>query len=125
MATWQEIGVDNFRAGRELFDAKRYRSSVSRFYCAAFSVLTHELLQTSFLPKEERETPDHAHLPEWIKTYLTKYTLRQRTDMASAVRRLYERRLAADYRLRTVDEQTAREARRDAVLVFTYLEVEL
>ena len=43
MATWQEIGQDNFRAGRELIEAKRYRSSVSRFYYAAFSVLTHEL----------------------------------------------------------------------------------
>ncbi len=125
MATWQEIGVDNFRAGRELFDTKRYRSSVSRFYYAAFSVLTHELLQTSFQPKEEREAPDHLHMAEWIKTYLTKYSLRQRTDIAAAVRRLYESRLAADYRLRTVDELTAREARRDAVLVFTYLEAEL
>lgn len=64
-------------------------------------------------------------MAEWLKTYLTKYTLRQRTDMAAAIRRLYERRLAADYRLRTVDEQTAREARRDSVLVFTYLEVDL
>ena len=125
MATWQEIGQDNSRAGREMFEAGRYRSSVSRFYYAAFSVLTYELLQTSFLPKDERETPDHSHMAEWLKTYLTKYTLRQRIDMAAAIRRLYENRLAADYRLRTVDERTARDARRDAVLVFTYLEVEL
>ena len=34
MATWQEIGIDNFRAAVALYDdpSPHYRSAVSRFY---------------------------------------------------------------------------------------------
>ena len=124
MATWREIGRENFRAARGCYQAQQYRSSVSRFYYAAYSVLTHELLLASFLPKADREAPDHAHLAEWIKTYLTSVSPRKRQEMASLIRQLYEARLVADYRLRTVDEVTARDSRRAALIIFRYLEVE-
>ncbi len=41
MATWQEIGIDNFRAAVTLYDGGFSRSATRRLYDAAFSVLTH------------------------------------------------------------------------------------
>ncbi len=122
MATWQEIGQDNFEAARELYINGRYRSSVSRFYYAAYAALTGEPLKTSFQPKSDREAPDHAHMPEWIKNYLTRFSPRQRADMAKLIRQLYEARIGADYKLRTTDEKTARDSRRNAVALLQYLE---
>ena len=43
MATWREIGQDNFRAAVELYEIGWYRSAVSRFYYAALAVVTDEL----------------------------------------------------------------------------------
>ena len=88
MPTWKEIGQDNFRAARELYQAGHYRSSVSRFYYAAYAVLTEELLKTSFQPKADREAPDHAHMPEWIKTYLSRLSLRERLELSKLIRQL-------------------------------------
>lgn len=42
MATWQEIGIDNFQAAVALYDGGFYRNAANRFYYAAFSALTHE-----------------------------------------------------------------------------------
>ena len=44
MATWQEIGIDNFRAAVALYDCGYYRNATSRFYYAAF-MLTYELIR--------------------------------------------------------------------------------
>ena len=57
MATCQEIGIENFQAGRELLNGGRYRSSVSRFYYAAFCVLTHELSLVGVDFGGDQETP--------------------------------------------------------------------
>ena len=50
MATWQEIGIDNFRAAVALYDGGYYRNATSRFYYAAFSVLTSELIRRGARP---------------------------------------------------------------------------
>ena len=112
MATWQEIGIDNFRAGRELFDAGRCRSSVSRFYYAAFSLLTHELSVAGADFGEDQETPNHKALPKLIRLHLT-LSGRKKMEMISLVRRLYSARITADYQRRTTNEQTARGILRD------------
>ena len=123
MPTWQEIGQDSFTAAQELYDQKRYRSSVSRSYYAAFSVVTHSLTEAGARFGSLQETPAHQAVPKLIKQHLT-LPPRQMTSSIAIIRRLYARRLAADYQRRTTDAVTAREAIRDAVTLFRYLEVE-
>lgn len=89
MVTWQEIGLENFQTARALYQSQRYRSSVSRAYYAAFSVLTHTLNAHGVYFGEQQETPNHKGLS-----------------------------LAADYQRRTTDAMTARDAMRDAAALF-------
>jgi uncharacterized protein (UPF0332 family) len=117
MATWQEIGIDNFQAGRELLDGKRYRSSVSRFYYAAFSILTHELTLAGVKFGDDQETPSHKILPKLIRLHLP-LSVRQKADTISVVRRLYATRISADYQRRTTDELIARGILRDTAKLF-------
>ena len=121
-ASWQEIGIDSFRAGRELFSAGRYRSSVSRFYYAAFSVLTHELSVAGAEFGEGQETPNHKALPKLIRLHLI-LSERKQTELIALARRLYSARIAADYQRRTTDEQTARGILRDTAFVFRAFKV--
>ena len=123
MATWQEIGQDNFRAGRELFDRKRYRSAVSRFYYAAFSVLTHELHLAGADFGDQQQTPNHKGLPKLLKLHL-KIATRAKNECVSIIRRLYAARILADYQRRTVDETISREVMRDTANLFRQLGVE-
>lgn len=123
MATWKEIGQDSFQAGRELFDRKRYRSSVSRFYYAAFSILTHELRLVGAQFGNNQETPGHRELPKLLKLYLT-LPSRQKAEAIAISRRLYAARIDADYQRRTTDGVTAQDAMRDAANLFRYLEIE-
>lgn len=126
MATWEDIGVDNFRVAVELFDAggSRYRSAVSRFYYAAFAVLTHELSRRNAPFHVGRETPSHAELPRLIETCLTQFSEQRRANLARTVAELYRDRLAADYSRERVDKAAVRDAYRRATNVFTYLGVQ-
>ncbi len=118
MATWREIGEQNYAAGRELLKLEQYRSSVSRFYYAAFSLLTHELSEAGVTFGNNGETPSHQALPGLIKRHLP---LSYRRQCVAIVRRLYAVRITADYQRRTIDEAVAQEAQRDAAQLLRYL----
>ncbi len=120
MATWQEIGIDNFRAGRELFVAKRYRSSVSRFYYAAFSLLTYELARIGVVFRHGRQTPSHAEMTELILLHLTQFSEARRSAIALLTVRLYRLRLDADYLDQRLDRRIAERTMRDAAKLFRY-----
>lgn len=95
MATWQEIGIENYRTGRELLDKRRYRSSVSRFYYAAFSLLTHELSKAGVDFGEDQETPNHKGLPKLVRLHLP-LPATQKTESVAIIHRLYSARISAD-----------------------------
>jgi len=120
VATWQEIGTDNLRAATLLYLNGRYRSSVSRSYYAAFSLLTHTLLQDGASFGDNQEAPSHRSLPKLIKQHLA---LRNTRESVAITRRLYAARIAADYQRRTTDEATARDVRRDLAQLLRYLGV--
>ena len=124
MATWEEIGLDNLAAGRELYRSGRYRSSVSRFYYAAFHVVTHAL-EGKFDTDSGQETPSHKGLPKAIRLQLTNFSEQQRADIVRIIRCLYDVRIDADYRRRTTDKATAMNALRDALRLFEFLGVEI
>ena len=123
MATWQEIGQDNFRAGRELYQRGRYRSSVSRFYYSVFSSLTHELISAGVIFGEGHEAPTHKELPKLVNIHLSLATA-QKADSIAIIRRVYATRITADYQRRTIDEAITREVMRDTAKLFRYLKVE-
>jgi len=123
MATWQEIGQENFRAGRDLYGLKHYRSSVSRLYYAAFSLLTFELARSGVTFRMNRQTPAHAELAELIVENLTQFSEARRTAIALTALRLYRNRLDADYFDRRLDRKAAERALRDAEKLFRYFGV--
>lgn len=120
MVTWQEIGQENFRAARDLYGLKHYRSSVSRFYYAAFSLLTYELARSGLVFRMGRQTPAHAELVELITENLSQFSEIRRTAIALLTLRLYRSRLDADYFDRRIDRRTAEKAMRDTEKLFRY-----
>ncbi len=124
MATWREIGQDDFRAAHDLYDLKRYRSSVSRFYYAAFSLLTYELARNGIVFRLGRQTPAHAELAELITENLTQFSETRRTAIALLTLRLYRSRLDADYFDQRIDRRAAERAMRDAEKLFRYFGVD-
>lgn len=124
MANWQEIGIDSFRAGREALTGKRYRSSVSRFYYAAFSLLTYELARTGVIFRYGRQTPSHAEMTELIGLHFTQFSEARRSAIALLTARLYRLRLDADYLDARLDRRIADRAARDAAKLFRYFGVE-
>lgn len=127
MATWQEIGIDNFRAARDLYDTGRYRSATSRFYYAAFSVLTHELIRRGAGPdfRDGRATSGHAQLARLVETYFMHLSAERKNNLVSHITSLYGDRIAADYSLLRVDKRGARDSFTTTKKIFDYLEVRL
>lgn len=125
MATWQEIGIDNFRAAVALYDSGFYRNATSRFYYAAFSVLTHELIRRGARPafRDNRATPGHTELPRLIRAYFTHMSAGRLANLTALVSALYLDRLAADYSLIRVDRQSCRDSYLAAKKIFNYLGV--
>lgn len=125
MATWQEIGIDSFRAAVALYDGGFYRNATSRFYYASFSALTHELIQRGARPAfhDNRATPGHAQLPRLIRAYLTHMSDGRLDNLTALVTALYLDRLAADYSLIRVDRQSCRDSYLAAKKIFNYLGV--
>lgn len=125
MATWQEIGSDNFRAAIALYDSGFYRNAASRFYYAVFSALTHELIRRGARPafRDNRNTPGHAQMPSLMTAYFTQFGPERLDNLIGYVGNLYRYRVAADYSLFRVDKSYATKAFRAAEKIFRYLEV--
>ena len=125
MATWQEIGIDNFRGAVALYDGGYYRNATSRFYYAAFSVLTHELIQRGAMPafRDGRNTPGHTELSRLIRVYFMHMSAGRLNNLTALVAALYLDRLAADYLLIRVDKQSCRDSYLAAKKMFNYLGV--
>lgn len=106
MATWKEIAIDNLAAADALRGSRRWRSSVSRSYYAAYSAVAGELDGKATFP-HGMKNPPHESLPALVRTHVTMLTPRDRRRLGAILVRLYANRLDADYRPRhTVDEAT-------------------
>ena len=125
MATWQEIGKENSRAGRDLYESGHYRSATSRFYYAVFSVVTHELLQRGAASDFTggRGTPGHAQLRRLVETYFTQLGGDKLDNLLRLLATLYGDPIAADYSLQRIDKNAAAITFRAAEKVFRYLGV--
>jgi hypothetical protein len=109
MATWRDIAADSDRASRTLFGDGRWRSSASRAYYALYSLVTGWLHEQGATLHASRGNPAHEDLPKLILRNLSGFSEGQRQRLATAARRLYAQRIAADYVPGfTVDETEAR-----------------
>ena len=124
MADFQGIGKDSFTDAVFLYDETKYLSATSRFYYAAFAVLTFELTrrgaQEDF--RNLRSTPSHSQIPDLIEKWFVHLGAERRRNLARCTLSLYKSRLSADYGEGRVDRDFARKAYRDAEAIFTYLE---
>lgn len=121
--SWDDLGRNSRRAAQDLKE-RSPRSCVSRAYYAVFSVLNERLLPQE-APPQSYETHAHRRLPDLIEDHLLAQNPRGRRSLRTTVRRLYNARLDADYRLsRTVDDAIALSAFRDAKAVFQLLGVD-
>lgn len=127
MANWRQTGVDNYHAGIVLLDegGSCYRSAVSRFYYAAFSLLTYELVQRRMQANfaRNRATPSHSQLPNLVEEHLTHLGSERSQNLADCIRSLYQDRLVADYSLFKIDKRFVKSTLRITDNVFRYLGV--
>jgi uncharacterized protein (UPF0332 family) len=92
---WDAIGRDSLEAGRLLFKEGRWRSSISRSYYAAFSVVVGRVLPHVKLPPRMM-TPRHNALPKQVMKHLTRLYPKQQRLVSGMLVRLYRARIRAD-----------------------------
>ena len=108
MTTWYDVARDSRKAASEMVGA-RYRSCLSRAYYAAYSQVTHQLLDKGVTMPAGREGPNHpGYLPsgaaarngirQMIVTQLTEMAIPKRRALSELIGALYTLRLYADYR---------------------------
>ncbi len=98
--TWLEIGKNHLEAAKRILD-DHPRSSASRAYYAAHVVLAESLLASGYLLGTGAETPPDRDQARLIRQHLAGKGFAIVKELRSVIRRLYARRIDADYK-RTV-----------------------
>lgn len=120
--TWIEIGKNNLQAAKRTLNEEP-RSAASRAYYAAHVVLTSGLVQAGYPLPAGRQTPPHEPQANLIGRHLAHLGAAAVREARAIIRRLYSRRLDADYRrTATVDRAVALESVRDASTLFQLLD---
>jgi uncharacterized protein (UPF0332 family) len=121
--TWIEIANNNLKAAQRMLEFEP-RSCQSRAYYAAHHALTARLLEAGYSIEKGMNTPPHKKQAELISQYFASAGFAKVKELKSSIRRLYRKRLEADYmRGLTVDRSTGMESLRDASVVFRHLAV--
>ena len=113
---WLELARDARHAANDLLLGERFRSSVSRAYCAAYSKVAHELVSNAGLTMPaDREGPHHTGrrgaIRPLIETSMPNMQREKRVRLSELIGRLYTLRIDADYRpSMEVEGRDAREA---------------
>lgn len=125
MADWRDIGIGNYRAAVTLVEAKQYRSAVSRFYYAVFSLVTQELIDRGAAPDFHggQATPSHRQVPALAERYFTHFSEERGRNFTLTIARLYTDRLNADYSDNRVNRDAANASFERAKTAFRYLRV--
>jgi hypothetical protein len=116
--TWLEVARDARRAASRLLTEGSFRSSMSRAYYAAYSKVTHELVEIAGLTmKVDREGPEHpgktgtGGIRRLIETSMMGVDGVRRQKLSEMIGRLYTLRIDANYKPSVViDGGDAREA---------------
>lgn len=117
---WLQVAEDALSSATELRELKRYRSSVSRSYYAAYSFLASALvLEQSVQFRDGREGPEHEPLSDLVAVHLRRaFAPSALKQVRVGVRTLYGARLEADYRPTMIVRETlAADALRWAAII--------
>jgi uncharacterized protein (UPF0332 family) len=97
LSTWKAMSLDSLRAAKSLAASRRWRSSVSRAYYAAYCAVAGELVGKGIQFPHGWQNPGHEQLPDLVEHNLT---LPQETKrrLKKALRLLRRAREDADYR---------------------------
>jgi uncharacterized protein (UPF0332 family) len=120
---WLEIGKNHLSAAKGM--GRTYpRSAISRAYYAVHAALTGKLVERKLWSDAgARQTPSHQSLPKLANRLFARKGESAR-EVSSAVRRLYLRRIDADYSRRaSVDAPAAVASLQDASMIFRVLSV--
>jgi uncharacterized protein (UPF0332 family) len=118
---WQEMARESEKAARMAELGGCLRSSASRYYYAAYQMVTALLLYRGLTPPPLREAWSHFETPLLLKEQLAPLirSRTQRNDMASRFGELYKLRITADYVGRdTLRADKLNGARKDASYLF-------
>lgn len=121
MNTWRQMGLDSLLAAKQLLDAARYRSAVSRAYYAAYAAATAELAGIKAVTFPNANNPRHAALPRLLADHLPppRFDERLRRDLKREMENLRKAREHADYvPTVSVGKQEATRAVKSASRVF-------
>ena len=103
MELWQQwfvMAIESRSAAEDAQSAQHWRSSVSRYYYAAYQAVSAVLIYRGLTPPPEEEAWGHASTPDMLVEHFVPYIrskdVRQRH--AEQLRELYVWRIKADYR---------------------------
>lgn len=99
MSSWQDMASENETAARHLQRSGFPRSAASRAYYAVYAGVADRLAaagQVGF-GTDERAGPSHASLPVLCENNVPGLKSWERRDLKACARRLYRRRIEADY----------------------------
>jgi uncharacterized protein (UPF0332 family) len=96
---WFAMAQESAQAAQIAEDAGLYRSTVSRYYYAAYQAVTAVLLYLGTQPPVEREAWSHEATPEMLRDHLPRVVPSRdtRKDLARRLAELYRGRVMADY----------------------------
>jgi uncharacterized protein (UPF0332 family) len=111
---WLRMAMESQRAALASEAEGCCRSSVSRYYYAAFQAISAVLLYAGCVPPEGEEAWSHAQTPDMLRVHFEPYVRKRdvRKSLASDLSELYKLRIYADYRGRVVIDGRLAEARR-------------
>ena len=122
--TWIEIGKSHLSAAKSL-RALHPRSSVSRSYYAAHVILAESLQNAGYVSADGRQTQPHNSQAKLIGVHLGHLAPKVVRELRAVIRRLYTRRIDADYKKNmTVDASTAVQSIQDVSTLFVLLGVQ-
>ena len=93
------MAAENERAARAMQRSDMPRSAASRAYYAVYALVAERLHAAGVQPgtSPDRSGPSHASLPVLCEHNLAGLKTWERRDLKAAARRLYARRVEADY----------------------------
>ena len=97
MTTWADMARENATAANRLVRDELPRSGASRAYFAAYCGATAALASMGHTKLSPLGNPSHAKLPQLVMDHLHTVPVHRRRKLASNIRELYRRRVAADY----------------------------
>jgi|SRR5579862_2044028 len=123
---WLAMALEAHRAARAAEQLQLWRSSVSRYYYAAFSATSAVLLYSGLIPPVDEEAWSHAQTPEMIREHYGRFVKSRdkRNRLSSDLSDLYKLRIYADYRCRErVDNRVVEARKRSSHVIKVSLDI--